>query len=137
MRFGELRGLRVRDVTDDPLPALVVPLTDLVRPVVIARAANREPDDLLFPTPEGGFLHGPNWRRAVDGDTSGRGRLPHDLRHNAASLWICAGVDIKTVSSRLWHSSTKLTLDTYGHLSGTWEPKHSARGPPQSTETLF
>ncbi len=148
--FGELRGLRVRDVTDDPYPALVVrrslptsgrtgavilrsttkggrsrvvPLTDVVRPVVLARAAGRQPDD---------------------------------LRHTAASLWICAGVDIKTVSSWLGHSSTKLTLDTYGHLmgtadraairrvnaafghlSGTWEPKHSPRRPPKSPETLF
>jgi hypothetical protein len=28
------------------------------------------------------------------------GRRPHDLRHTAASLWIAAGVDIKTVSQR-------------------------------------
>lgn len=186
VRFGELRGLRVRDVTDDPYPALVVrrslptsgrtgavilrsttkggrsrvvPLTDLVRPVVLARAVGREPDDLIFPATEDGFLHGPNWRRTVDWDATGRGRRPHDLRHTAASLWICAGVDIKTVSSWLGHSSTKLTLDTYGHLmgtdadrrprfirrvnaafghlSGTREPKHSPRRLPNSPETLF
>jgi len=184
VRFGELRGLRVRDVTQDPYPALVVrrslptsgragavilrsttkggrnrvvPLTDLIRPVVLARAAGKDLDDLLFPAAEGGFLHSPNWRRAVDWDTTGQGRRPHDLRHTAASLWISAGVDIKTVSSWLGHSSTKLTLDTYGHLmgtdadraairkvnaafghlSGTWEPKHSPRRPPKSSETLF
>jgi integrase len=28
-------------------------------------------------------------------------------------------VDIKTIASWLGHSSTKLTLDTYGHLMGT------------------
>lgn len=43
----------------------------------------------------------------------------HDLRHTAASLWIAAGVDIKTVSTWLGHSTAKLTLDTYGHLMGT------------------
>ncbi|MBC9822153.1 hypothetical protein [Terrabacter sp. MAHUQ-38] len=41
------------------------------------------------------------------------------MRHTAASLWIAAGVDIKTVSSWLGHSTAKLTLDTYGHLMGT------------------
>ena len=30
-----------------------------------------------------------------------------------------AGVDIKTVSAWLGHSSAKLTLDSYGHLMGT------------------
>jgi integrase len=77
----------------------VVPLADLIRPVVLARAAGKDLDDLLFPAAEGGFLHSPNWRRAVDWDTTGQGRRPHDLRHTAASLWISAGVDIKTVSS--------------------------------------
>lgn len=43
-----------------------------------------------------------------------RDRRPNDLRHTAASLWICPGVAIKTVSSWLGHSSTKVTLDTYG-----------------------
>lgn len=52
-------------------------------------------------------------------NTTGLGRRPHDLRHTAASLWIAAGVDIKTVSSWLGHSTAKLTLDTYGHLMGT------------------
>ena len=28
-------------------------------------------------------------------------------------------MDIKTIASWLGHSSTKLTLDTYGHLMGT------------------
>lgn len=146
VRFGELRGLRVRDLVAVPYPGLVVkrsipqsvrtgaviersttksgrsrlvPLTDLVRPVVESWADGREPDDLLFPAPEGGYLSAQNWRRAVHWTTTGLGRRPHDLRHTAASLWIAAGVDIKTVSSWLGHSTAKLTLDTYGHLMGT------------------
>jgi integrase len=146
VRFGELRGPRVRDLVDVPYPGLVVkrsipqsgrtgavierattksgrsrlvPLTDLVRPVVESWAEGREPDDLLFPAPEGGYLHAQNWRRAVHWTTTGLGRRPHDLRHTAASLWIAAGVDIKTVSAWLGHSTAKLTLDTYGHLMGT------------------
>lgn len=146
VRLGELRGLRVRDVVDVPYPALVVkrsvpqsgrtgaviersttkagrsrvvPLTDRVRPVVESWAAGREPADLLFPAPGGGFLHAQNWRRSVRWEQTARGRRPHDLRHTAASLWIAAGVDIKTVSAWLGHSTAKLTLDTYGHLMGT------------------
>ena len=37
----------------------------------------------------------------------------------SASLWIAAGIDIKTVSAWFGHSTAKLTLDTYGHLMGT------------------
>ena len=146
IRFGELRGLRVRDLVDVPYPGLVikrsipqsgrtgavierattksgrsrlVPLTERVRPVVESWAEGRQPDDLLFPAPEGGYLHAQNWRRAVHWTSTSLGRRPHDLRHTAASLWIAAGVDIKTVSSWLGHSTAKLTLDTYGHLMGT------------------
>lgn len=146
VRFGELRGLRVRDVVSVPYPGIVVkrsipqsgltgavierattksgrsrmvPLSDLVRPVVERWAEGREPDDLLFPAPEGGYLSAQNWRRAVHWNKTGLGRRPHDLRHTAASLWIAAGVDIKTVSAWLGHSTAKLTLDTYGHLMGT------------------
>ena len=87
VRFGELRGLRVRDVVSVPYPGLLVkrsvpqsgrtgaviervttksgrsrlvPLTDLVRPVVEAWADGRAPDDLLFPAPEGGYLSAQN-----------------------------------------------------------------------------
>ena len=146
VRLGELRGLRVRDVVAVPYPGLVVkrslpqsgrnsavierattksgrsrlvPLSDLVIPVVRDWMDGRQPDDLLFPAPEGGYLRSQNWRRSVRWSTTGLGRRPHDLRHTAASLWIAAGVDIKTVSSWLGHSTAKLTLDTYGHLMGT------------------
>ncbi len=146
LRLGELRGLRVKDVASVPYPAIVVhrsvpqsgrtgapierattksgrtrliPLSDLVRPVVAEWAHGRRPDDLLFPAPGGGYLTAQNWRRAVHWSATSLGRRPHDLRHTAASLWIAAGVDIKTVSSWLGHSTAKLTLDTYGHLMGT------------------
>lgn len=37
----------------------------------------------------------------------------HDVRHTNATLLIAKGMDIKTVSSRLGHSSVVITLDTY------------------------
>lgn len=146
LRFGELRGLRVRDVTSVPYPAVVVtrslpqsgrtakviervttksgrsrvvPLLSLALPLVETRLQGAGPDELLFPASHGGYLHAQNWRRAVRWNETTDGRRPHDLRHTAASLWIAAGVDIKTIAVWLGHSSTKLTLDTYGHLMGT------------------
>ena len=39
----------------------------------------------------------------------------HDLRHTAASILITTGADISTVSHRLGHSKTSVTLDIYSH----------------------
>ena len=44
------------------------------------------------------------------------GRPPtHGWRHTAATLLIGGGTDIKSVSSRLGHSSASFTLATYVH----------------------
>lgn len=43
------------------------------------------------------------------------GLTPHMLRHTQATLLIGANTDIKTVQTRLGHSSVNLTLDTYSH----------------------
>ncbi len=40
----------------------------------------------------------------------------HDLRHTAATQMLINGVDILTVSKRLGHSKSSITLDTYGHM---------------------
>ena len=37
----------------------------------------------------------------------------HDLRHGAATLMLLAGMDLKTISDQLGHSSVVLTADTY------------------------
>jgi integrase len=43
----------------------------------------------------------------------------HGLRHTHASILITEGVDIATVSKRLGHSKTSVTLDIYTHSSPT------------------
>lgn len=43
------------------------------------------------------------------------GISPHSLRHTMATLLISENVDIKTVQSRLGHSSVDLTLNIYSH----------------------
>ncbi len=40
----------------------------------------------------------------------------HDLRHTAATQMLINGVDILTVSKRLGHSKSSITLDIYGHI---------------------
>ena len=40
----------------------------------------------------------------------------HGLRHTNATLLISQGINVKSVSSRLGHSSTSITLDTYAHV---------------------
>lgn len=40
----------------------------------------------------------------------------HDLRHTAASLMLLEGVDLKTVSEILGHSSITITADIYAHV---------------------
>jgi integrase len=40
----------------------------------------------------------------------------HEARHTAASFWIAARLNIKTVSVYMGHASVAFTLDRYGHL---------------------
>src|SRR5579872_2688378 len=42
---------------------------------------------------------------------------PYDLRHTSATLDLRNGVPIKVVSERLGHSTAKMTLDVYQHVS--------------------
>lgn len=42
---------------------------------------------------------------------------PHEWRHAAARSWIDAGMNLKTVSEILGHSTVKITGDIYGTLS--------------------
>ncbi len=41
----------------------------------------------------------------------------HDLRHTFASMALAAGVDLKTVSSALGHSTISTTADIYAHVT--------------------
>ena len=50
---------------------------------------------------------------------AGAPKLPliplHGLRHTAATLLISQGIDVRTVSGRLGHSSTSTTMNIYAH----------------------
>ena len=51
----------------------------------------------------------------------------HGLRHTAATLALIAGVDVKTVSYRLGHSKTQITLDLYSHVVPELQKKAVAK----------
>lgn len=43
-------------------------------------------------------------------------KKPHALRHAHVSMLIAAGVDVKTISQRVGHSSSDITLQVYAHV---------------------
>ncbi|MGD9955646.1 MAG: tyrosine-type recombinase/integrase [Candidatus Nanopelagicales bacterium] len=92
-----------------------VPVANAAVPLVLARMEGKGHNEPLFSAPGGGLISESNWRRAV-GWTTAVGHRPHDLRHTAASLFIAAGADLKSVQSLLGHQSSRTTHDTYGHL---------------------
>ncbi len=78
------------------------------------------PEALVFPAPEGGYLHLENFRKRIWLPAVAQAGLAplriHDLRHTCASLAIAAGADVKVLQRMLGHASAALTLDRYGHL---------------------
>jgi integrase len=96
-----------------PVPAFL--LEELQREV-----ADKDPGDLVFPSPQGAVLRVANFRRSYFDRAAKEigvpGLVPHELRHTAASLAIAAGANVKSVQRMLRHASATLTLDRYGHL---------------------
>lgn len=76
--------------------------------------------DLVFARPDGTPQHPEHLSNAFDRRIA-RYKLPrirlHDLRHTWATLALQAGVDVKIVSERLGHTSTKITWDIYQHVT--------------------
>jgi integrase len=74
---------------------------------------------LIF-TYEDGRPLSPDWVSTTFKAESRSAGLPvirlHDGRHTAATLGLEAGLDIKVVSARLGHSTTRITQDLYTHV---------------------
>lgn len=144
LRWGEVTGLRVRDVSIERRRFTVsqnavlvrgevivgtpkthkrrsVPYPAFLAPEVGAAVAGKEPDDLVFASADGRHLITPTVRehswfdRALE-----EAALPamtiHDLRHTAASLAVSAGANVKAVQKMLGHASAAMTLDVYTDL---------------------
>jgi len=78
------------------------------------------PYGLLFATPSGLPINASNMTKRVWAEVLKQSQIQHvkfhALRHTHASMLIAAGADIKYIQHRMGHSSSKVTLDTYGHL---------------------
>lgn len=83
--------------------------------------------ELVFTNTRGGFLsktnfHKNDWKPMIE-----RAGVPqigfHGMRHTCATLLLTSGVNIKAVSSRLGHSSIRITLDTYSHVMPEMDDK--------------
>ncbi|MGI9058097.1 MAG: tyrosine-type recombinase/integrase [Ktedonobacteraceae bacterium] len=80
--------------------------------------------DLVFPNLSGGYTH-PNHMGDLFRKLLKKAELPpihfHDLRHSAASILLCMGVNIKVIQELLGHSDISITLRTYSHLLPTMQ----------------
>ena len=77
------------------------------------------PDQLIFADSLGGPIRRSNFRRrilvpALEA-TGIEGFTFHGLRHSAATQWVAAGIDLRTVQYWLGHSTPKLVLQLYAH----------------------
>jgi integrase len=82
----------------------------------------KDPDELVFTSPQGAPLRNHNFRTRVFAPAARSigvsGLTPHDLRHTAASLAVQAGANVKAVQRMLGHASAAMTLDVYTGLFG-------------------
>lgn len=145
LRWGELTGLRVRDVdvsrrrlavnenavrvgatihvgTPKTHERRTVPYPAFLDAAIADLCDGKHRDDLLF---GGGLEHLQRPRSsqasrswfvsALEG--AGLERMTiHDLRHTAASLAISSGANVKAVQRMLGHASAAMTLDVYADL---------------------
>jgi integrase len=85
-----------------------------------ARAKDWMESGLVFTSVHGGPVESGEINRTLTRALQ-RAGLPHirvhDLRHTVASLLLEAGVHPKVVQELLGHSTIRLTLDTYSHLT--------------------
>jgi integrase len=148
LRWGEMAALHVRDAdmlrrrvlvrqavaevrgrlvwsTPKSYEQRSVPFPAFLANELAALMVDKDRDDLVFTTADGGVLRVSHWRPRVFSPAVRRLTrqirsfptvTPHDLRHTAASLAISAGANVKAVQTMLGHASAVLTLDTYADL---------------------
>jgi len=74
---------------------------------------------LVFVTPKGNPIHGPNLLKPLRAYLAALGLPPitwHDLRHSAASVMLTAGVPLRVIADILGHSTIRITADLYAHV---------------------
>ncbi|MCP4961772.1 MAG: tyrosine-type recombinase/integrase, partial [Actinomycetia bacterium] len=79
----------------------------------------QQPGRLLFVDSAGGPIRRSNFRKRVLVPaleaTGIEGFTFHGLRHSAATQWVAAGIDLRTVQYWLGHTNPRLVLELYAH----------------------
>lgn len=86
-----------------------------------ARTVGRQPDALVFPSPDGTYLRNGNWRSRSGWDKALvelglEAVTPHDLRRTFGSLARSAGADLRWIQRAMGHESITTTARIYAHL---------------------
>ena len=85
----------------------------------------------LFPSPVTGGMYHPDsvvkLHQKILKDAGLEHIRFHDLRHTFATLALQNGIDVKTVSSMLGHSSAGFTLATYTHATNKVQEQAAAK----------
>ena len=146
LRWGELSGLRIRDLDlDAKHPRLTVeqtvvadkgyqrieppkdyehrsiPIPAFLVALLRAQIAGRPADAPVFYGIRTGtwlrnHVYRVGWFDPAATAVGLDGLTPHELRHTAASLAVSAGANVKAVQRMLGHASAAVTLDVYADL---------------------
>ncbi len=116
--------------------AMPAPLMDELQNHLTIRSLTSS-DDLLFGDENGGPIRRSNFARRIFSpavDQAGlTGLTFHGLRHSAATQWVAAGLDPRTVQHRLGHADPRLVLKLYAHVSS----KADRRAADESAEVFW
>ena len=98
-----------------------VPVPAALIDQLVHHIAGKGPDDFVFEGPDGGPVRHSNWyprhfKPAVVQAGLPDGTRFHDLRHTYAAMLIAQGAHPRAMMERLGHSTSQVTLGTYGHL---------------------
>ncbi len=144
LRWGELSGLRVRDLdlvrgrldvhstmievngfmqesTPKDYEERSIPVPEFILEQLSIHVEGKAKTDHVFVSSKSGaVLRNRTFRRGWFNDAAESigvpGLTPHELRHTCASLAVSAGANVKALQRMLGHSSAKETLDTYSDL---------------------
>lgn len=146
LRFGELVGLRVRDVdlegrrvhvrrsitqvrgiltvgtpkSKAGIRSIPIPMK-VLGPVLEKRLEGKSPNDAVVTSPKGGLLQRGNWVRATNWyqaivDIGRPDMTIHSLRHTYASLARSAGADLRLIQKTMGHANVVVTAQIYSDL---------------------
>ena len=143
LRWAEAIGLQVRDVdmknnlltiqrslsevkgifhqaTTKTSNIRVIPISELLAGYLQGWCHGKGLDELVFTNTNGNPISVSNFRNRIQKPAIKMAKVPsvtiRDLRHTTASIAISMGASVMGVRTKLWHSSTKMTLDNYTHL---------------------